>query len=92
MVNTAFVNYLDQKGNLTETLKFPILKNKTTFKQTLPLSLNLSNFDSDFLTAPRTLKDFIHQYNHQKEIFDLNERHDTMDENLPNKNFFLTTS
>ena len=34
-VNIAFVNYLDQIDNLTETLEFPILKNKTTFKQTL---------------------------------------------------------
>ena len=35
-VNTALVNYLD---NLTETLKFPILLNQTTHKQTLPFSL-----------------------------------------------------
>ena len=27
-------------------------------------------------TVPRNLKDFIHQYNQKKEIFDLNERHD----------------
>ena len=40
------------------------------------------------LTAPRTLKDFIHLHNHKKEIFDLNKRHDTIDENLPNKYFF----
>ena len=32
MVNTAFVNYLNQIDNLNETLKVPILKNKTTFK------------------------------------------------------------
>ena len=31
MVNTAFINYLDQIDNLTETLNVPILKNKTTF-------------------------------------------------------------
>ena len=59
MVNTAFVKYLDQIDNLTETLEFPILKNKTTFEQTLPISLNVSKFDSELLTAPRTLKDFI---------------------------------
>ena len=59
-VNTAFVNYLDQIDNLTETLE---LKNKTTFEQTLQLSLNISDFNSDLLTAPRTLKDCIHQYN-----------------------------
>ena len=60
-VHTAFVNYLDQTDNLTESLEFPILKNKTTFKQTLPISLNISKFDSELLTAPRNLKDFIHQ-------------------------------
>ena len=65
-VNTAFVNYLDQIDNLTETLEVPILKNKTTFEQTLPVSLNGSKFDSDLLAAPTTLKDFIHQYNYKK--------------------------
>ena len=30
-VNTAFVNYLDKFPNLTESLEFPIIKNKTTF-------------------------------------------------------------
>ena len=88
MVNTAFVNYLGQTDNLTEMLEFPILKNMTTFEQTLPISLNVSKFDSDLLMAPKTLKDFIHQYNQKKEIFDLTKRHYNMDENLPNKNFF----
>ena len=36
-VNTAFINYLDQFSNLTESLEFPIIKSKTTFKQTLPI-------------------------------------------------------
>ena len=88
MVNTAFVNYLYQKDNLTETLEVLILKNNTTFQQTLTVSLNISKLDSDLLTTTRTLKDFIHQYGCKKEIFDLNDRHDTTDENLPNKNFF----
>ena len=88
MVNTAFVHHLDQIDNLTETLEFPILKNKTTFKQTLPISLNTSKFDSELLTAPKTLKDFIHQYTCKKVIFELEERHDNMDTNLPNNNFF----
>ena len=88
MVNTAFVSYLDQIDNLTETLEFPTLKNKTAFEQTLHRSLNISKFDSELPTAPRTLKDFIHQYNCRKEIFDLEESHDNMDTNLPNKNFF----
>ena len=68
MVNTAFVNYLDQFPNLTESLEFPIIKKKTTFKQTLPISLNTSKFDSNLLTASKYLKDFIHQYNNRKEI------------------------
>ena len=93
MVNTAFVNYLDQIDNLTETLEFPILKNKTTFEQTLPISLNISKFDSKLLTAPRNLKDFVHQYNHNKEFFYLKERHDTTDINLTtDKNFFPNKS
>ena len=75
-VNTAFVKYLDKFTNMTESVECPSIKNKTTFKQTLPISLNMSKFDSDLLAAPRNLKDFIHQYNHKKEIFDLNKRHD----------------
>ena len=57
-VNTAFVNYLDQFTNMTESLKIPIIKNKTTFEQTLPISLNASKFDSDLLTAPRNLRPY----------------------------------
>ena len=68
MLNTAFVNYLDQINSLTESLQFPILKNKTTFEQTLPISLDISKFDSELLTVPRNLKDFIHQYNSKKEM------------------------
>ena len=87
MVNTAFINYLGQIDNLTETLKVSILMDKTSFKQTLPISLNASKFDSDLLTVPKTLEDFIHQYKHKMEIFDLEEGHVNMDTNLPNKNF-----
>ena len=60
---------------------------KTTFEQTLPIALNVSKFDWDLLTAPRNLKDFIHQYKCKKEIFDLQERHDTTDLTT-NKQFF----
>ena len=44
MVNNAFVNYLDQFDNLTNILD---VTDKTIFKQTLPISLNNSKFDSD---------------------------------------------
>ena len=88
IVNTAFVNYLDQIDNLIITLEVPILKNKTTFKQTLPICLNVSKFDSELLTAPKSLKHSIHQYNCKKEIFNLKERHDDMEENIPKTIFF----
>ena len=88
MVNIAFVNYLGQIGNLTEVIDVPILKNKTTFEQTLPISLYVSKFDSRVTNSTKDTKRLYHQYNHKKEIFYLNERHDNMDKTLPNKNFF----
>ena len=36
-VNTAFINYLDKFPNLTESLQFLIIRNKTTFEHTLPI-------------------------------------------------------
>ena len=65
----------------------PIIKNKATFDQTLPISLNISKFDSNLLTASSNLKDFINQYAYKKEIFDLKERQDNM-ALITNKNFF----
>ena len=67
-VNKAFVNYLDSLDNLTDSLKFPILLNRTMYKQTLPISLKSFDFDSDLLKAPKTLKDFIHQFLHEKKF------------------------
>ena len=89
-VNTAFVNYLDQFTKMKESLKIQIIRNRTAFEQTSPISLNVSKFDTDLLTAPKNLKDIIHQYNSRKEIFDLNERHDRpiVSDLTTNKNFF----
>ena len=87
-VNTAFVNYLDQTDNLTETLEAPILMDKTTFKQTLHISLKASKFDSELLMTPKTLNTFIHQYKCKNEMFDLEERHNSTDTKLPKANFF----
>ena len=47
---------------------------KTTFQQTLPMSLNALNFDSNLLAASRTLKDFIHHNHHKMEILDLQKK------------------
>ena len=65
-VNTAFVSYLDSLNNLTYSLKAPILLNRTTYKQTLPISLPPPEFDSKLLTAPKTLKDFVYQIQQKK--------------------------
>ena len=45
--------------NLTETLEFPIVHNRTTLEQTLQMSLQSFEFDSDILKAPKTLKDLV---------------------------------
>ena len=70
-VNTAFVNYLDKLPNLKSIFEFPIIRNKTDFEQTLPISLNISKFDPTLLTASSDLKEFINSYTNYKEIFDL---------------------
>ena len=36
-VNTAFVNYLDNFPNLTESLEFKVIKDRTTFERPYPL-------------------------------------------------------
>ena len=86
-VNTAFVNYLDKFLNLIESLVFLKIRNKTTFEQTLPISLNISKFDPTLLTASSDLKEFSNRYTNHKEIFGLQERHDNTELNT-NKNFF----
>ena len=89
MVNTVFTNYINQ-FNHTEDLKFPILTNTTTSEFTLPVFLNNSKFDDSLLTAPQMLKGYIAQYKHEKEIFDLKERHDLdeLDLETSYQNFF----
>ena len=55
----------------------------------MPISLNISKFDSTLLTASSNLKEFINSYTNDKEIFYLQERHDNMNVKLnTNKNFF----
>ena len=80
-------NYLDMFPNLTDSLEFLVIKSRTTFKQTLPISLNISRFNEALLTASTDLKEFINSYTNCKEIFDLQERHDTTKLDT-NKNFF----
>ena len=86
-INTAFVNYLNMFPNLTESLEFLVIRNRVTYEHILPITLNISKFDTTLLTAPTNLKDFMYSYAKHKEIFDLQER----DENTilnTSKNFF----
>ena len=78
-VNTAFVNYLNSLDNLTNSLKFPILLNRTTYKQTLSISLKLPEFNSELLVAPKTLKTLFISFIIKRRFFDLQERHTDME-------------
>ena len=49
----SFVNYLDSLDSLTNSLQFPILLNRTTYDQTLPISFESSELDSELLKTPR---------------------------------------
>ena len=56
------------------------------YEQTLPVNLNVSDFDISLLHAPTNLKDFINSYMKRKEFFDSQERHETILNT--NKNLF----
>ena len=88
-VNNAFTNYLNE-FNLTEEIEMLILMNKSTLEITLPVFLNKSTFNDTLLSALLTLKEYITQYKHDKEIFHLKERHDIdeLEKEYANKNFF----
>ena len=69
----AFVNYFD---NVIKSLGVPILRNLTTWEQILPLSVELFEINASLLNAPKTLKDFVNQYNNKKKILELQEHID----------------
>ena len=56
MINTAFANYLDMFPNFTESLQVPLIKNKTTYIQILPINLNISGFNKTLLHVSTILK------------------------------------
>ena len=51
-----------------EELDIPIFTNKSMSEVTLPVFLNKSTFDDTLLSAPLTLKEYIAQYKHKKDI------------------------
>ena len=75
-----------------ESLEFPIVTNRTTFEQTLPISLDIFKFDQTFLTVSSDLKEFINSYTNHKEIFDLQERHDNTELKTNKISFLKITS
>ena len=87
-INLAFTNYLNLLPNLTNPSQ--LIKDRTTYEQPLPINLSIPYFDNSLQHAPTNLKNFMHNYANNKEIFDLKERHVSTVESLnnPNKNFF----
>ena len=81
----AFANYLEMFPNLTDS--FPLIKDKTTYEQPLPISLSIPDFDGSLLHVSTNLKYFVQDYTKNKEIFDLEERHVFRTLNS-SKNFF----
>ena len=56
-INLAFSNYLELMPNMTDQLR--INRGKTDFEQTLPVHINILNFDNSLSTRPGKLKEFI---------------------------------
>ena len=67
-INLAFTNYLDMFPTLTDTLT--LIRDKTSFKQPLPIHINIPHYDSSLNNRPTKLKDFLNNYIHtnDKEI------------------------
>ena len=84
----AFTNNLDMLPDLTDSL--PLIKDRTEYEQPLPLNLSIPDFDNSLKHAPTSLKNFMHIYANNKEIFYLKQRHVSTVESLnnSNKNFF----
>ena len=70
-INMAFANYLEMFPNLTDSLQFPLIKNRTMYEQILCVNLSFSDFDKSLLHVSTNLKDFTNSYTKRKEIFDL---------------------
>ena len=70
-VNLAFVDYLD---HLNETRDTPIIRNWTNHKQILPISLESFEMNSSLLQAPKTLREFVSQYQNKRKLMDIQEK------------------
>ena len=81
-INMAFTNYLDLLPNLTNPSQ--LIKDRKTFEQPLPINLGIPDFDSSLQHASTNLKNFMHNYANNKEIFYLKDRHVSTVESLNN--------
>ena len=61
------MHYFD---SLTNILQTHILQNWTGHEQVLPISLQTFDIDSKLLEAPKTLNEFVHQYQQKKQVLD----------------------
>ena len=64
-VNLAFVDHLDELNEVVET---PIDRNWTNQKQILPISLESFEINSSLLQVPKTLKEYINQYQEKRKM------------------------
>ena len=64
-VNAAFMNYFDSliEDSEIDKVNMHISQNCTTQEQVFPISLQTSEFDTNLLKAPKTLKDLVKQQN-----------------------------
>ena len=71
-VNLAFLDHLE---DLTEVLDTPIDRNWMHDKQILPISLESFEINSSLLQAPKTLKDYIKQFQEHNKKLQVNVPH-----------------
>ena len=71
-VNLAFLHHLE---DLTEVLDNPIDRNWMHDKQILPISLESFEINSSLLQAPKTLKDYIKQFQEHKSKLQVDVQH-----------------
>ena len=70
-VNLTFVNYLDQ---LDETIDVPIERNWLHQMHFLPISIEPFHISQSLLQAPKTLKEYINQYQENRKFLDIKEK------------------
>ena len=76
MFFTVYLAYLDHLEDLTEVLDIPIDRNWTHDKQILPISLESFQINSSLLQAPKSLKDYIKQFQEHNKQLQLEKQRD----------------